>query len=396
MPVIVMGTLGTGDYNNVLYRFSDGKAIQSSYPIHALIQRDSINPDRTIILTTKGARDKNWEVMEVFLRDTQTQGTIEAIDIPDGKNEAELWEIFRIVADQIPEKAQLYLDVTHGLRSLPILVLIVASYLRAAKNITIRSISYGAFELGKRETRGGKSIVTECDVFELLPFVTLFDWSSGVDAFKRTGDPSPLASLLRQSHKEAEGDTKAAIGEVASSLEQISIDLELARPEDAMTRANNLQDQITSRIGAVGKYAQPFNLLGTMLRSAFKTIALPENRTEVVQDRISAQRQLIQWYLQRRRYTLASLLAREWVVSRYMQQVQHERDTYDPDKRDQAERALRGVGRQDRFHEVWRQLKLPEIRNEIAHAGQSDIADNLTSNQLRERIEKVVEAIKRL
>jgi CRISPR-associated Csx2 family protein len=147
MTVVAIGTLGTNNYTEVKYRFSDGQVIASSYPIHALIQRKQLRLDQTIILLTAEARKKNWELMELFLKDHPSAGEIRDVSIKDGRNESELWEIFEAITQTIPESAELYIDITHGLRHLPMLLVMACAYLRTAKNVTVKSISYGAFDL---------------------------------------------------------------------------------------------------------------------------------------------------------------------------------------------------------------------------------------------------------
>lgn len=48
--------------------------------------------------------------------------------IPNGKNEEEMWEIFETLFDKIEEEDELYIDLTHRFRYIPMLVMIFPNY----------------------------------------------------------------------------------------------------------------------------------------------------------------------------------------------------------------------------------------------------------------------------
>jgi CRISPR-associated Csx2 family protein len=391
VTTVAISTLGTNNYTEVLYRFQDGQEVRSSYPIHALVQRSGIKIDRTIVLLTDKAREKNWELMQLFLMDhAETAGEIRDVTIKDGANSTEIWEIFETVASEVPENADLYIDITHGLRHLPMLLVMAAAYLRVAKNVKIKSISYGAFELGKRQD----NLIVECDVFDLLPFVTLFDWASATQMFQRTGNASQLAELLRQTGETLGDDAAKQINPVADQLDHITLALEVARPEEAMQAAAQLRVGLDESSARIQPYAKPFALLKGLLNRAFERISLPSERADSLGDRLHRQRDLIKWYLQRGRIALASILSREWLLSRFMQNTGM-RDV-DRQRTEMAKR-LDDLGRnappmQTRIREVWRKFRA--VRNEIAHAGQDK--QPMTAVQIRQEVDKAVKELDRL
>lgn len=93
--------------------------------------------------------------------------------IPIGANEEELWEIFKNIFETIGQEEELYIDITHSLRNIPIQLLAVISYARAIKNVTVNGIYYGAFEVGKFNEEG----VKEAPILNLLTFLDILDWS---------------------------------------------------------------------------------------------------------------------------------------------------------------------------------------------------------------------------
>ena len=77
------------------------------------------------------------------------------------------------------EGDQIILDVTHGFRSLPMLIFVVAAYLRQMKYVVLERVVYGAYE--------AKDENYNAPVFDLTLMVELMDWFHGLDSFHVTG-----------------------------------------------------------------------------------------------------------------------------------------------------------------------------------------------------------------
>jgi CRISPR-associated DxTHG motif protein len=68
---------------------------------------------------------------------------VEWVDIPEGRSEQELWEIFDRVASAVDEGDTILLDITHAFRSIPMIVFAVAAYLRRTKGGRLPTLSMG-------------------------------------------------------------------------------------------------------------------------------------------------------------------------------------------------------------------------------------------------------------
>jgi len=55
------------------------------------------------------------------------------VDIPDGKDEDELWKIFSIIVDEVQPGDEILFDITHGFRSLPFIAFLTVAYLKEVK-----------------------------------------------------------------------------------------------------------------------------------------------------------------------------------------------------------------------------------------------------------------------
>lgn len=89
---------------------------------------------------------KNWingglEDRLMFKKDI-----VEKVSIDDGFSEDEIWNIFSSVYNKLNEEDEIYFDITHAFRSIPMLTTVLFNYARVMKRIKLVSIKYGAFE----------------------------------------------------------------------------------------------------------------------------------------------------------------------------------------------------------------------------------------------------------
>jgi len=175
--MIILSMIGISDYKVTSYAWGDRVA----KPCH-LVQQALAEwfPEATLLVcATQKAKEKYGQEIESI-------PNARPVDIPDGKNEAEYWKMFNKIEQEIPPGAELVLDITHGFRSLPILALLVVSFLRAAKQVQVKHVLYGAYDA----SHNGST-----PVFDLTPFLTMLDWASATERFLEIGDTSKFHKL---------------------------------------------------------------------------------------------------------------------------------------------------------------------------------------------------------
>lgn len=220
--------LGTNNYQETIYNLGDF-TFRTSYIQEFLIRYFCKNwekNDKVLIFLTEDARKLNWnnelvtsrrlKVKLESLRDEGFNFTIQDKDIPEGKNEDEIWQIFRCIFDEIEEEDEVIFDITHGFRSLPMLALTVLNYAKVVKNIKILGIYYGAFEVNK--DRDSEFVVP---VFDLTNFDSILEWSYAVNAFLKYGNAKHISDIanisLRQKLMQKDPDA-IAVRNFANSL----------------------------------------------------------------------------------------------------------------------------------------------------------------------------------
>ncbi len=381
--------LGAGNASETTYYLPDGREYTAPYFPAALTRLYTI--DTLLVFVTAGARDKHYDSLYRLTKDSVR--FIEPIDIPDGSNERELWQIFGTVADAVEEKDEVIFDITHGFRTLPFLSFLAVAYLRAVKQIKLKAVVYGALEAGDKSFTP-----TRAPVFDLTRFVTLLDWLTAADRFIRFGDANDLASLLQNSeatpiHLAAAAGNRQAqsfgsqLKKAASAMENVARPLRLTRPIETMQAATVLNKTLDGAQLAFEQWAPPFTLITDAVRQAYAPFALdkPLEQSNLIQS-LTIQRDLVKWYVDKNQIIQAATLGQEWLISWTMVQM----GQFSLDVRQQRERVSRILGAE----KTWRsdesdkdidttplsnipqitiaiQLfhNLGQVRNDLNHAG---------------------------
>ena len=309
MAKTLLTTLGTGDYTETTYFFGEQRADKTCYVAKALCQLFEI--DRIILLLTQEARAKHWGRLQESLP-PQVEKVAKAI--PEGKTEAETWEIFDVLVDGIEPNSRLLFDITHAFRSIPLLVLLGAALLRKAKNVEIQGLYYGLYRHGQAET----------PIIDLTPAIRLLDWLTASDKFISTGSAVELGQLLDtvqrdfyRQQRPGKGDPRPTrLQSFGQAIRDISRSLELVRPVSLQEDLRKLQRHSTQELAEeVGQFAKPFGLLLQSIQNSYSQLALPADQKEDPRAQVQKHFQLLRWYVEKRFTTQAILLAREWVVS---------------------------------------------------------------------------------
>jgi len=218
-----------GGYRTARYRFPDGEeSAPTSFFGLALFRwlaASGRTPDRLVML---GTRHSMWGELAYFgedetLLDTPVwtqleagQGTDGGVDdavladaerelaglldraghgsirvdlapIPYGRDRSEQVAILHALADCVADGEQVWLDVTHGFRHLPMIAMLAAFYLRSQRGAQIRGLYYGALEM----TVDGRTPVIELD-----GLLELAEWVRTLSALDASGDYGLCGPLL--------------------------------------------------------------------------------------------------------------------------------------------------------------------------------------------------------
>ncbi|QXP83810.1 TIGR02221 family CRISPR-associated protein [Methylococcus sp. Mc7] len=204
-------------YQTATYRFEDGS--QRTSPYFGLALTEYLRPDRLVILGTSGSMwdvfiehqaqageqeearlqlldaaqenrvdDALLEKLTPLLEDRLGVPVYPAI-VPYAVSQEEQVAVLRRLADTVKEGDEVFLDITHAFRTLPMLALVAAQYLERVKKAQIADIYYGAF---------GMESENATPVVRLGGLLRLMNWVQALAAYDKDGDYGVFASLLEQ------------------------------------------------------------------------------------------------------------------------------------------------------------------------------------------------------
>ena len=365
--------LGTGEYKCATYRWND-HTYETSFVQEAFVHW--LKPEVTCVLLTEKARETHWNNLCQRLQE-HTQ--IVEVDIPDGKSEAELWEIFEAISEVVQEGDEIAFDITHSFRSLPMIALLTIAYLKQVKGVKVQYVLYGAYEA--RDNQGAP-------VFDLTPFADLLDWLAAAKMFTATGDSSELGQLIQEIQNDAYRNREAygenlprALKNFGAALAEVSHDLLLTRVPNLPKSVSNLIEKQKRASAEVSDWTPPLTLLLDKIADAYEPFQ---------DDSLPTQATLIRWYLDHNHIVQAMTLAREWVVSYHLHK--EGKDWRDAAARKQMENQLNESLKQEA---LWSDIIT--IRNDLAHCGFGRAEGQvLSATSIRQNAEEVVKQIERL
>lgn len=202
---VFMSMLGASTYGECRYA-SEKENFQSSkvrFVQIAMLEKNAIKwseNDYAYIFVTTGERGsllRNWrdrvegdnqiEGLESCIRKLNLKCQIKPVEIENGSTEKELWENLKIIYDCLKEGDQVYFEITHGFRLLPMLALVLTNYARFLKGITIKEITYGNYEAKEGDV---------APIINLLALAELQDWTNATNLYLKTGRANELAALI--------------------------------------------------------------------------------------------------------------------------------------------------------------------------------------------------------
>ena len=403
--------LGAAEAHETTYIMPDGREHAAPYFGVALARfYQGQDLDYMKVLVTDKARKKNWDD---FRRQAEDHvDVLEAVDIPDGADENELWSLFQTVIDAVDEREEVIFDITHGFRSLPFLSLLAVAYLRQVKQTELHAVLYGNYEARDRSVEPNKT-----PVIDLSGFVSLFDWMTAANRFIRFGDAGDLAQRLWDA-KPAYQDQRAdpakreqaiRLSRTANSLKNVSMALRLIRPNEAMDASSELKRQLLDASQSIQAHARPFVPLVRSITDAYAPLAMPISQQEAdLVGQLACERDMVYWLLERKQYAQAVAIAHEWIISWVMAQAEMD-DFLDRHEREAVGKVIgRALQERRRGHGAFSDATLSNgktlrsigqiskalhlysdlggVRNDLLHAGKRP--DPSKAQKLEERLKR--------
>lgn len=226
---VFISFLGTNNYVECHYNINDKLSEPVRFVQEALIShfcKDWTEDDRIYIFcTTKkdnldGSKEKNWldngqsraenELEKIGLEHRLydlrerilLKPKIEEVDIDTGFTEEETWSIFDTVYQKLMTRDEIYFDVTHAFRSIPLFSMVLFNYCKFMKNTNVVSVVYGAFEKLGPATLVKKIPLEKriAQVLDLTNIIRLQEYNQIASSLKEFGRVKLLSTNILKSN----------------------------------------------------------------------------------------------------------------------------------------------------------------------------------------------------
>ncbi len=283
---VFISVLGTNHYVEARYYCGlkqTGKELVTRFVQEQLISnicKQWGREDRIFMLLTEDAKKNNWKSpaqkgnkkgeyigLEEIVASIGLNCKCEEIPIPDGFSELEIWEIFEETFSRLNECDEIYFDITHAFRSIPMLIMVLINYAKFLKNVEIKSISYGAFEKLGPAYKVENEIDVEnrfVPITELISFSALQDWTNAANNFISLGNADKLYELAKNDIKPFAVEYKGAnesfnsLNQVINKLPDFISNIETCRGIDIVT--NNLGALLNKNLDNINEqFISPLN-----------------------------------------------------------------------------------------------------------------------------------------
>lgn len=233
---VFLSFLGTSDYLPVKYRLGNYTSNLTRFIQEALIDLHCAEWDENdciYIFYTQLSEQLNWNDLvrdnnpsgsglKSILDRKEIKATINGIRIDEGKDEHEIWNIFNSVFSILKENDEIYFDITHAFRSIPIFASVLLNYSQCVKKTSLKNIQYGAIE-----TLGGIGHLINTNpedriapIIDLTNIIRLQNLTQSAIGFFNYGTIADIGNELN------EGRNKEGIGEILCSLKKATTELD--------------------------------------------------------------------------------------------------------------------------------------------------------------------------
>ncbi len=204
---VFISFLGTGNYKPCHYSRGEFISDEINFIQEATLEylgaKQWNSNDAVYIMLTKDAREKNWidngqknkdgniitqEGLCTRLAKMGLPMRVNDASTFQGSDEKTIMRVFMQMFDLLNEGDELYLDITHAFRYLPMLMVVLANYAKFVKNVSIKSITYGNWE-------GRDEATNTAQIENLTMYNTLLDWTAATADFLHSGNASELKNL---------------------------------------------------------------------------------------------------------------------------------------------------------------------------------------------------------
>jgi CRISPR-associated Csx2 family protein len=209
------------------------------------------------IINDKGLRNGDPSLTEIQSQFQELTGIqAKCTIIEHGNTTAGIWSIFDIVNGLAQSQDDIYIDLTHGYRFIPMVMTAAMRFMETIKNVRIKGLFYGAFEMQKNGMT---------PILDMLPLWEMEEWTHAYADFRDLGSSLRLSRKIQ--NLPVNEDAPKNIQQYTShTLNKFTFAMKNSRPADIIEHGKKLQSRIEQ-------------LKKSTMNQAYKYIAAPISET---------------------------------------------------------------------------------------------------------------------
>lgn len=311
-PLRLICSVGVGDYKEMSYRLGEGehRTRFSAVAVAQLVGRGKTKATASVILSD-AAKQQWYECLAEELRGVGL--TPHPVVISPEPDEEHLYGIFEEVVRCVHPGDRIILDVTSGLRHLPLIYFAALAYLTALRDVRLVGIFYGAYEL-RNDADGTVPVV------ELTPLFDLMQWYQATQSARNTGDLRSIAARLTADVSRLFGsqigdfslskakDSMAGLSDALAAGLLLEVGLRSSELTGILSQASCSDPRARAAWLALDSLKEDVSRWS--IRSATRGVGV-----ELTSAEIDRQLGLGEWYIARRDYPKGLMVLREVLVS---------------------------------------------------------------------------------
>ena len=379
---VFISVLGAGLYESCKYTTNNFCSTETRFIQQATLEylnaQEWSDDSKAFFLLTEKARTTNWIVdgeqrydknknevivpyigLKKVMESVHLPFQFEEVSIPDGKDDVEMWTIFETVYNLLKDGDELYFDLTHSFRYLPMLMLVLGNYAKFLKKASVCSITYGNYEARNVSTN-------EAPIVNLLPLSSLQDWTFATADFLENGYADRLVDIAGKGldpltrNAETRTDETLKLKGFVSHLKSFSLDMLTCRGLNIID-ASTIK-RIKTDINSLNKIVIP--QLKPVLQQVSESVASFDDSGSVMNAFKAAR-----WCYENQQYQQATTFLEEGVISFFC--LRHGIELDAREKRELVTSAFTIIGRQKPREEwsvkekSWMKLLVELVNDEL-------------------------------
>lgn len=337
---VLVSFLGTNNYIPVYYAWGDkakkATTHRTKYIQEAIATRLCKgwgNDDCVMVFRTEASNSKNWldindkeglkSVLESlpnrkFAINPEEKPGEDSYIIPVGFSQEEIWGIFNCVFSKLKEGDEIYFDITHAFRSIPMFANVLFNYSRYLKHTVLKGVYYGAFEkLGSfkdvNEASDEEKEKLVAPIVDMTDMVRLQELNSAAASFRDSGNLRAFSELL---NKTGIRELDDVVDEIADALANLDLYIQTCMIEE-IERGEYMKiltDEVNEFSESIYTNEAQNNLLHGILEE-LKKYGFKDDKSYL---NVEA---AIKWTINHKMIQQAYTMAKEYVVTRILKLI---------------------------------------------------------------------------